>query len=219
MSAGGLAASEQEMTLPTTPTDLDLLRQMMTGDEDAFTQLYRRRQASVYRFALQMSGSRTLAEDVTQEVFIVLISDTARYDPNRGSLSAYLYGIARNHVLRKLEQDRPYVQLADGPADAEDITPAAMIAEGNPLGELTRNEKIQELRDMVLSMPPRYREVIVLCDLHEMSYVEAAEVIGCAVGTVRSRLHRARALLIEKLRASRDRSATPEEVKPARCFA
>ena len=207
------------MTLPTTPTDVDLLRQMMTGDEDAFTELYRRRQASVYRFALQMSGSRTLAEDVTQEVFIVLIREGHRYDPSRGSLPAYLYGVARNHVLRKLEQDRPYVQLSDWPADAEEITPAPMIAQGNQLGELTHNETIQELRELILSMPAHYREVVVLCDLHEMSYAEAAAVIGCAVGTVRSRLHRARALLIEKLRAARERNTTTDEVKPARCFA
>lgn len=206
------------MTLPTTPSDLDLLRQMMGGNEDAFTQLYRRRQAGVYRFALQMSGSQTLAEDVTQEVFIVLMRDAARYDPDRGSLSAYLYGVARNQVLRKLEQDRPFVQFIDR-SDAEEITPQAMIAEGDPLRDLTRNETIQELRDLILSMPPRYREVVVLCDLHEMSYVEAAAVIGCAVGTVRSRLHRSRALLIEKLRAARDRNEDSQEVKPARCFA
>lgn len=207
------------MTLPTTPSDSDLLRQMMDGDEDAFTQLFRRRQAGVYRFALQMSGSPTLAEDVTQEVFIVLMRDARRYDPDRGSLSAYLYGIARNHVLRKLEQDRPYVPFIDRSADAEEITPQAMIAEGDPLSELTRGETIQELRDLILSMPPRYREVVVLCDLHEMSYVEAAAVINCAVGTVRSRLHRARALLIDKLRAARGRNEGAQEVKPARCFA
>lgn len=207
------------MTLRTTPSDSDLLRQMMDGDEDAFTQLFRRRQTGVYRFALQMSGSPTLAEDVTQEVFIVLMRDAQRYDPDRGSLSAYLYGIARNHVLRKLEQDRPYVPFIDRSADAEEITPQAMIAEGDPLSELTRGETIQELRDLILSMPPRYREVVVLCDLHEMSYVEAAAVINCAVGTVRSRLHRARALLIDKLRAARDRNEGAQEVKPARCFA
>src|SRR6266404_3186673 len=207
------------MTLPTTPSDPDLLRQMMDGDEDAFTQLYQRRQAGVYRFALQMSGSQTLAEDVTQEVFIVLMRDARRYDPDRGSLSAYLYGIARNHVLRKLEQDRPYVPFIDRTADAEEITPQAMIAEGDPLSELTRGEKIQELRDLILSMPARYREVVVLCDLHEMSYVEAAAVINCAVGTVRSRLHRARALLLDKLRAARDRNEDAQAVNPARCFA
>jgi RNA polymerase sigma-70 factor, ECF subfamily len=207
------------MTLPTTPSDLDLLLQIITGDEDAFTQLYRRRQAGVYRFALHMSGSQTLAEDVTQEVFMVLMRDAGRYDPDRGSLSAYLYGIARNHVLRKLEQDRPFVPFIDRAADGEEITPQAMIAEGDPLSELTRGEMIRELRDSILTMPPRYREVVVLCELHEMSYVEAAAVIGCAVGTVRSRLHRARALLLEKLRAARDRNEDTQEGRPVRCFA
>ena len=218
MSAGGLAASRQTMTLPTTPSDLDLLRQMMTGDEDAFTLLYRRRQASVYRFALQMSGSQTLAEDVTQEVFIVLMREARRFDPNRGSLAAYLYGIARNYVLRRIEQDRMFVQFSDSPGE-EEMTNNAMIVQGDPLADLTRNEMIKELRDSILSMPPRYREVVVLCDLHEMSYIDAAGVIGCAVGTVRSRLHRARALLVEKLRAARERNAASEEVKSERCFA
>ena len=149
----------------------------------------------------------------------VLMRDAGRYDADRGSLSAYLYGIARNHVLRKLEQDRPFVPFSDRSADAEEITPQAMIAKGDPLTELTRGEMIQALRDSILSMPPRYREVVVLCDLHEMSYVEAAAVIGCAVGTVRSRLHRARALLLVKLRAARDRNEDTQEGKPVRCFA
>jgi RNA polymerase sigma-70 factor, ECF subfamily len=205
------------MTQPTTPSDLDLLRLMIAGGEDAFTELYRRRQGGVYRFALQMSGSPAIAEDVTQEVFIVLMRTAERYDPDRGSLAAYLYGIARNYVLRKLEQDRVFVPLGDSPG--EGITPAAMIAEGDPLGDLTRGEMIQSLRDTILALPAHYREVIVLCELHEMSYIEAADVVGCAVGTVRSRLHRARALLVEKLRAARDRNAASPEVKPARCFA
>ncbi|MEK6286144.1 MAG: sigma-70 family RNA polymerase sigma factor [Acidobacteriota bacterium] len=218
MSAGGLAVHRQKMTLQTTPSDPDLLRLMMAGDEDAFTMLYRRRQGGVYRFALQMSGSQTVAEDVTQEVFMVLMREAARFDPNRGSLAAYLYGIARNHVLRRLERDRLFVQLADPQVDGA-ITHDALIAEGDPLGDLTRNETIKELRDSILVLPAHYREAIVLCELHEMSYVEAAGVIGCAVGTVRSRLHRARALLLERLRATRARSSASEEVKPARCFA
>jgi RNA polymerase sigma-70 factor (ECF subfamily) len=206
------------MTLPMTPSDLDLLRLMMTGDEDAFTMLYRRRQGGVYRFALQMSGSQTVAEDVTQEVFIVLMREPGRFDPDRGSLAAYLYGIARNHVLRRFDQDRLFVQFADSPEDTEG-TCVAMIAEGDPLGDLTRNEMIEELRHSILGLPAHYREALVLCELHEMSYAEAAGVIGCAVGTVRSRLHRARALLVERLRATRDRNSASEEVRPARCFA
>jgi RNA polymerase sigma-70 factor (ECF subfamily) len=207
------------MTSPTTPSDLDLLRLMMAGDEDAFTQLYRRRQAGVYRFALQMSGSEALAEDVTQEVFIVLMREAERYDPNRGSLAAYLYGIARNYVLRRLEEDRAFVQLAESNDDMGAPTHAAMVTGGDQLDDLTRNETIDALRNSILALPAHYREVVVLCDLHEMSYIDAASTLGCAVGTVRSRLHRARALLIEKLRAGRDHRSTPEEVKPARCFA
>jgi RNA polymerase sigma-70 factor (ECF subfamily) len=206
------------MTLPMTPSDVDLLRLMMAGDEDAFTMLYRRRQGGVHRFALQMSGSQAVAEDVTQEVFMVLMRDAGRFDPDRGSLAAYLYGVARNHVLRRFEQDRLFVQFADSPEDTEEIC-VAMIADGDPLGDLTRNEAIQELRHSILVLPAHYREALVLCDLHEMSYVEAASVIGCAVGTVRSRLHRARALLVDRLRATRDRNSVSEEDKPARCFA
>jgi RNA polymerase sigma-70 factor (ECF subfamily) len=215
MSAGGLAVHRQKMTLQTTPSDVDLLRLMTAGDEDAFAELYRRRQGGLYRFALQMSGSPAIAEDVTQETFIVLIRSAERYDPERGSLAAYLYGIARNHVLRRLEQDRVFVPLAD--STDEGVTPPAMIAEGDPLGDLTRGEMIQSLRDSILALPAHYREVVVLCELHEMSYIEAANIVGCAVGTVRSRLHRARALLVERLRAARDRDS--QEVKPARCFA
>jgi RNA polymerase sigma-70 factor, ECF subfamily len=218
MSTGGWQFSDN-MTQPSTPSDLDLLRLMMAGNEDAFTELYRRKQGGVYRFALQMSGSATLAEDVTQEVFMVLIREADRYNPNRGSLAAYLYGIARNHVLRRLEQDRGFVQLAESSDDPVAITHPSMIAGGDPLDDLTRNEMIGALHNSILALPAHYREVVVLCDLHEMSYIEAAKVVGCAVGTVRSRLHRARALLIEKLRAGRDHRKTPEEVKPARCFA
>jgi len=203
------------MTLQTF-SDVDLLRRMMAGEEDAFAELYKRRQAGVYRFALQMSGSPEIAEDVTQEVFMVLMRTADRFDPERGSLAAYLYGIARNYVLRRLEQDRAFIPIMDS---IEEGTAPGMIAEGDPLDDLTRGETIQSLRDSILALPPHYREVIVLCELHEMSYLEAASVVGCAVGTVRSRLHRARGLLLERLRAARERSSVRQEVKPARCFA
>lgn len=203
-------------------SDEELLRLIIAGDEDAFTALYRRRQGGVYRFALHMSGSESIAEDVTQEVFIVLMREAASYDAGRGSLSAYLYGIARNHVLRRLRRDRLYVPIAGDPADAEEMIPEQLIAGNDPLGDLTRSETIESVRQAVLALPPHYREVVVLCDLQEMSYVDAADVLGCALGTVRSRLHRARALLIDKLRAANvNRPATGEterELKPMRCF-
>jgi RNA polymerase sigma-70 factor, ECF subfamily len=204
-----------------TPSDDELLRLMMAGDEAAFTALYRRRQAGVFRFALQMSGSEAIAEDVTQEVFLALMNDATRFDSSRGSLSSYLYGIARNHVLRRLERDRPFVQIVDDASEGETAHTDAWVTEDNPHDELLRNEKIGRLRQAVLALPEHYREVVVLCDLQEMSYVEAATALGCAVGTVRSRLHRARSLLLGKLSANMKSSeeGTGESFKTARCFA
>ncbi len=176
--------------------DEELLRRAMEGDEEAFTLLYRRRQAGIYRFALQMSGSHTVAEDVTQEVFLSLVRDGARYDQARAPLASYLYGIARNMVLRRLERRKP-----------EDIEAAGKIrASSDPAAELERDESIREVRDAVLALPAHYREVAVLCNLQELSYEDAASALGCAVGTVRSRLHRARALLAEKLRVTYERT-------------
>jgi RNA polymerase sigma-70 factor, ECF subfamily len=196
--------------------DEDLLRLAVAGDEAAFTALYRRRQPSVYRFALQMSGSRAVAEDVAQEVFMALVRDGQRFDPERGRLLAFLFGIARHHVLRHLARERPFIQMAE--SEDESSPGVTLIAEGDPLSELTRGEMIARVRAAVLALPAHYREAVVLCELHEMSYAEAAEVIGCAIGTVRSRLHRARLMLIDKLRGTQDETAS-QAVNPAGCFA
>ncbi len=180
-------------------TDPELVRRMIRGDEEAFVTLYRRRQGGIYRFALQMSGSAAVAEEITQEVFLTLLRDATQYDLERGSVAAYLYGIARNHVLRHLERDRAYVAMEEDAVEA-------LASTEDPLADLTREERLLALRRAVLSLPANYREVVVLCDLQEVDYVEAAAVLECPVGTVRSRLHRARALLAEKLRSD-----------PARC--
>jgi RNA polymerase sigma-70 factor (ECF subfamily) len=207
------------MTVLTTPNDDELLRLMLAGDESAFVTLYRRRHGGIYRFALQMSGSTTIAEDVTQEVFMVLMSDVKNYDPAKGSLSAYLYGIARNHVLRSLSRDRSFVSIGDSYEEEGETTHEQLISQNDPLGDLTRSEVIESVRQAVMALPAHYREVVVLCDLHEMSYAEAAQILSCAVGTIRSRLHRARALLIEKLRANKEPDTASRSINSARCFA
>jgi RNA polymerase sigma-70 factor, ECF subfamily len=178
--------------------DGDLLRAISRGDESAFLEFYRRYQGSVYRFALQMSGQAEIAEEVTQDVFMVVMGSAKKYDAKRGSVAAYLYGVARNFVLRRLEQERPYVTTLDDPeSEYADIA----AGDQDALRDLTRNERLDSLRKAVLALPPAYREVVVLCDLHELDYAEAATALDCAIGTVRSRLHRARALLTEKMRA------------------
>jgi RNA polymerase sigma-70 factor (ECF subfamily) len=191
---------------------------MLAGDEEALAQLYRRRQPSVYRFALQMSGSKSIAEDVTQEVFLFLMRQGHVFDSARGTVSAFLLGVARNHVLRRLRVEHQLSPLAE---DNEDESAGFQVSmELCPLEDLTRAETIENVRKAVLSLPSKYREVVVLCELQDVSYGETAEVLGCAIGTVRSRLHRARALLLTKLRPAESvEDANSASVKSARCFA
>jgi RNA polymerase sigma-70 factor (ECF subfamily) len=179
-------------------SDDDLLRLIAKGHEPAFVEFYRKHQRSVYRFAFHMSGQTEVAEEVTQEVFLTVMSVAKQYDSKRGSAISYLYGITRNFVLRCLERERPYVTALDD-VESEHAT---LADDGDLLGELARNERIESLRKAVLALPPAYREVVVLCDLNEMDYAQAAVALGCAIGTIRSRLHRARALLMEKMRAA-----------------
>ena len=185
-------------------TDGDLLRLSAKGDEDAFLILYRRHQGLVFRFALHMSGSRDIAEEVTQEVFLSMLADAHQYSVERGPLESYLIGMARNQVRRQLRCLRP---LGHG---ALDINCAASIeAKDQVLNVLSTEQDLRALRDAILKLPANYREVIVLCDLEGMDYIQAAKQLGCAVGTVRSRLHRARGLLGAKLR-SQDKLRTRE---------
>ena len=206
------------MNLKTDLSDTELLRSMLAGDDEALTLLYRRRQAGVYRFALQMSGSKSIAEDVTQEVFLFLMREGNVFDPARGSVSAFLFGVARNYVLRRLRVEQLLAPLND---DSDDDIPALQAGTDLcPLEDLTRAETIESVRKAVLSLPAKYREVVVLCELQDVSYGETAEILGCAIGTVRSRLHRARALLLAKLRPVGEfEEASSATVKSARCFA
>jgi RNA polymerase sigma-70 factor (ECF subfamily) len=193
-----------------------LLRRMMAGDEDSFTFLYRRRHPAIYRFALHMSGNVALAEDVTQEVFMTLLRDAKKFDPARGTLSGFLFGIARNHLRRRWEQDRHSTALPNDADELDTLLAACAGAgkgshsngngNGNGRGpflvsrdEFASLETVGRVRQAIGTLPQNYREAVILCELEEMSYEEAAAALSCPVGTVRSRLHRARALLAEKL--------------------
>ncbi len=189
----------------TAVSDDELLRRIAAGDAEAFAALFRRYYGPVYRFALHMTGEAALAEDVTQDVFVAVMRAAARYEPGRSAAAAWLCGIARNFARRRLDQERRVVPLEE-PEEGSD---ERLSVTTDPVGELVHATRLEELRKAVLSLPLAYREVVVLCDLQEFSYADAADAIGCAVGTVRSRLHRARALLVAKLRAA------PAEQAPA----
>src|SRR5271166_2007443 len=185
----------------------------LDGNEDAITSLYRRRQAPVYRFALHMSGSPQVAEEVTQDVFLFLLQRGRGFDPERAALGAYLFGVARNYVRRALERNYSEAML-HSPADEE---AQSLMTEDDPAEGIARHQTSTALWKAVLSLPEHYREVVVLCDLQELSYAQAAEALGCAIGTIRSRLHRAHDMLGRKLQHSA--AAAPGRVSrvTARC--
>jgi len=172
-------------------SDEELIAAVAAGDREAFAALYRRRRPDVYRFALHMTGTPSAAEDVAQEVFLAVIREAGRYTPGRSRVVAWLLGIARNHALRRITERRHDPLPSEGREPAVTADPAVAIARG---------QDIEALRAALAELPVAFREAVVLCDLQELSYQDAADAAGCAIGTIRSRLHRGRGLLTDKLR-------------------
>ena len=189
-----------------------LLRRAAKGDEEAFALLYRRHQGALYRFALRMTGSAWGAEEIVQDVFMTLIREPKKYDPERGSVGALLFGIARNRVMKHLERIPREIPLEE---KNEDGSGGGIVLQDNftPARWVETRERMQQVRAAVLDLPTEFREAVVMCELEEMSYEEAAAMTGCPIGTIRSRLHRGRALLLAKLEMLRD---VPRRLKVAR---
>ncbi|HKF24167.1 MAG TPA: RNA polymerase sigma factor, partial [Candidatus Angelobacter sp.] len=182
--------------------DQELLRQLAKGNEDAFRTLYERYQGRIYRFALHMSGNPATGEETTQEVFLALMGKPKGYDPAKGSLAGYLFGMARNITRRAMQETADDISLDDDDTERDEFA----VADGlDVLEELTNGELLSALRQAVLTLPEPYREAVVLCDLEELSYQEAADLLECAPGTVASRLNRARSILKKKLSVQRAR--------------
>ena len=174
------------------PTDFELLRRAAEGERQAFELVYHRYQQVVYRFARAMTGCPDAAEDVTQEVFIALIKELPRYDPARAGFTTYLYGIARN--LSRDQWRRTQRRLA-----LEAVGLERRRTTDDPFDLLERAQTATQVQCALRGLPLRYREVIILCDLHGLAYAEAAQVVRSSVSGVRARLHRARHLLRQRL--------------------
>ena len=186
--------------------DAGLIALARRGDAVAFSRLFGGFERPIFRYAAHMCG-RDAADDVVQDTFLAVLRPSTSlraggsggYDPSKGTVGSYLFGIARHFVLKRLRAcERATFELneddlSDGLAEAD--APSV-------LDSLSRDETIKTVRAAVASLPAPYREVVVLCELQEMSYVDAAAIVQCPVGTVRSRLHRAKAMLTMKLEAT-----------------
>ncbi len=183
--------------------DEEFLKRSAKGDEEAFTVLYRRHADVLYRFAFRMTGSGWGAEEIVQDVFMTLAREPGKYDAERGTLPAFLFGITRNKIMKHNERLPREISLVERQEDGsgggltlrDSFTPA-MWAE--------QRERLEKVRAAVMELPVEFRETVVLCELEEMSYEQAARMLDCPIGTIRSRLHRGRALLLAKLEMLRD---------------
>jgi RNA polymerase sigma-70 factor (ECF subfamily) len=180
-------------------TDVDdagLVGRARQGDEDAFAELFGRYQRPVYRYAAHMCG-HAAADDVVQETFLAILQQRDRPDLPHGPALGYLMGIARHRIWKRLARMGEVVV----PLDDETATRVGATPDLDALASLAHAELVAAVRQAVRALPAPYREVVVLCELEELNYAEAARAMECPIGTVRSRLHRARALLAAKLTA------------------
>jgi RNA polymerase sigma-70 factor (ECF subfamily) len=191
-----------------TAEDADLVSRLRRGDAAAARELYQRHGAALLRFGLAMCNSHQTAEDIVHDTFVEILRAPVRFDPSRGSVIGYLFGIARHRMGRvtRVSMRDAGQRLSDPTAgdDGFDIVtglPESAAHEGaNDAGdEIDRANDIERVRAAVFDLPRVHREVVVLCDLEELSYATAAEILSCPIGTVRSRLSRARALLATRL--------------------
>jgi len=171
--------------------DATLLARLAAGDADALALLYRRESGSVYRYALALAGDEAAALDAVQESFAQLLRGPQAFDANRGSLGAYLAGMARHQLLNQWRDARRHVPLDDA-LDPDEPLPASDA-------RLHQAQRQDGLWAAIRSLSWPQREAIVLVDLQERSYADAAAIAGVSVDVLRTRLHRARQRLADLL--------------------
>ena len=181
--------------------DLELLRQLRAGTASAFQALYQRHQGPLFRFALLRSGSDDTAADIVQEVFMGLLTDSFKYDPLRGPLQNFLFGVARRLLLRHEAPRLRHDSIDGGEEDEEDHESADERCE--PLARLLANEAAEQVRCALAQLPPHQRDAVILYELHDLTYLEIADICQVDIGTVRSRLSRGRGALARRLAALR----------------
>lgn len=182
-----------------------LLARVLRGDAQALALLYRRESGPVYRYALALVGDEAAALDAMQEAFTQLLLNPQGFEPGRGTLGAYLAGIARHQLLARWRDAKRFVALIDDVDDeAADDEKTGVDAAGTGLSaeqRLVDAQRSEQLWSAVRRLAWSQREALVLVDLQERSYEEAAAVAGTRVDVLRSRLHRARARLAALLAA------------------
>lgn len=176
--------------------EADLLARCRQGDPRAFEDLVRRYQNQVFAVALRMLGDRGEAEDLSQEVFLKVFRGLGSFR-GEAKFSTWLYSIVSHECLNRLRARRP--PRPARAAEREGEEPAVSDPNPDAVTLLERRELAERLEEEIGRLGPEHRAILILRDLQGLSYEEIAEALGLELGTVRSRLHRARAELKERM--------------------
>jgi RNA polymerase sigma factor (sigma-70 family) len=183
--------------------DADIIRRCLAGDERAYRELVQRFQRPVFNVAMRMVRRTEDAEDLTQETFVRMFRALDRYDPER-PFSAWLFTIATrlciDHIRRKRLAPISMFQAGEGAGDEYVIE--AEDPGLKPDESTSHAEEEQRTKDLIESLPPHYRIVVLLRHQQDLSYDEIAETLQMPLGTVKARIHRARELMKQRIAKS-----------------
>lgn len=186
-------------------TDEELVRVYLEGDREAFEELVRRYQSVVLNMACRLLGNRHEAADVCQEVFILLLRKLGTFR-GEAKFSTWLYRISLNACHDHARRSRRHLSLSESPGEDMPEMEQLIPDEGvkGPEARMEREEVRKKVQEAISRLPPKFKEVIFLHDISGCNYKEVAEILDINLGTVKSRLNRARARLAGELEAYRE---------------
>lgn len=183
-------------------SDTELIQAMKDGSGEAFDVLVERHQNAIVNYATHVLRDRTMAMDVAQETFLRAFRAAARYEPT-ASVKTWLFTIANHLAISEIRREKRWSKILFRSPDEEtqaDMMEKARSETLSPDASLGRREVTERVRAAIRKLPEKYRTVIVLRDLQGLSYEEIEAVVGCPLGTVKSRVNRARLMLRDNLK-------------------
>jgi len=192
------------------PSDRYLVRKAREGDRTAFEGLYNRYKRSIYNYICRLIGDRAVAEELAQETFIKAYEHIAAYKPT-GKVSSWIYAIAGNLAKNELRARgyRKTISLeaqisSDEKLKLENVLKSDAL---KPDDIAENNELKEQIRKVMNMLPVHHKDILLLCDVQNLSYQDAAEILDCTVGAVASRLSRARAAFVKIFKENFDKRA------------
>ena len=186
--------------------DLALLEGLKAGKRESYEALYKRHVRDIYKFIYYMVCQKETAEDLTQDIFIKLCKSADLYNPRKGSFSAWLHQMAKNHTLNYLRHEKRIDRdsaLSEDPKKAEQILKDQYVEPKFESDEKIATEErlkiIERVKEALPRLGKRDRQLIALCTMNKLPHKEVAKILNCSVINVKVSLYRARKQLLEAI--------------------